>query len=348
VTGPHGSVSLAGLIEEDPKGLLGADVVDEFGARLPYLMKVLAAEAPLSLQAHPDAAYAREAFARQEADPSLPRNYTDAYHKPEMLVALTPFEALCGFRAPEEAAEALAGLGIAALDPVVAALRTGTAGLPDAVRRLLSWPPDDRTALVTAAARAADGPLAPAAERSAGLIRTLAEHYPSDPGVLVAVLLNHVRLAAGEAIWMPAGNLHAYLHGTGIEIMAASDNVLRGGLTPKRVDVDELLAVLRFEVLTDPVLAATPVAPGVSTWRVPVREFALYRIQLTAGRAPVAVPAGGPRIVVGTVGDIYLAEGHGTPVEITPGTAAFAPADAGRISLAGVGEAFVAAVAPLE
>nr|BFE76389.1 hypothetical protein GCM10020092_096900 [Actinoplanes digitatis] len=112
--------------------------------------------------------------------------------------------------------------------------------------------------------------------------------------MLVALLLNHVRLAPGEAIWMPAGNLHAYLRGTGIEIMAASDNVLRGGLTPKRVDVEELLRVLRFEVLDDPILPATEVAPGVRTWQVPVREFALYRMTLTPTTPPLRLPGTGP------------------------------------------------------
>ncbi len=269
VRGPDGPVTLDALIADDPKGQLGLPVVQEFGVRLPYLLKVLAAEAPLSLQAHPDAAYAREAFAAQEADPSRPRNYTDGYHKPEMLVALTPFEALCGFRDPSESADALASLDIPALAPVVSAA------------------PDRRAR--PAPRRGGAAPLArfraPGADRRRSVRRSRwpcrwRRHYPGDPGVLVALLLNHVRLAPGEAIWMPAGNLHAYLRGTGVEIMAASDNVLRGGLTPKRVDVDELLRVLRFEVLADPVRPATAVAPGVTTWEVPVRDFALFRVEL--------------------------------------------------------------------
>jgi mannose-6-phosphate isomerase len=344
VTGPDGPISLGMLIDDDPKGRLGADVAGEFGTRLPYLMKVLAAAAPLSLQAHPDADYARQAFAAQEADPSAPRNYTDAYHKPEMLVALTPFEALCGFRAPDVSAAVLDELNLPRLAPVIAALRTGVKGLRDAVRLLLTWPSADRPALVQAVvSAAADRPSSPYAQ-SFALATDLAGHYPGDPGVLVALLLNQVRLAPGEAIWMPAGNLHAYLDGTGVEIMAASDNVLRGGLTPKRVDVDELLRVLRFEVLDDPILPATEVAPGVLTWRVPVREFALYRITLDGTRPPTPVPAEGPRIVLATEGDVFVAAGHGTPVEVSAGAAAFAPDDAGPITVAGVGTVFVAAV----
>ncbi len=341
VTGPDGPVSLATLIDDDPKARLGADVVEEFGTRLPYLMKILAAEAPLSLQAHPDAGYARRAFAAQEADPAAPRNYTDAYHKPEMLVALTPFEALCGFRAPETSAAVLEAAGVPRLAPVVAALRTGPAGLRDAVEMLLTWPADDRSALVE------DLCAASAAETYAddfALARALAAHYPGDPGVLVALLLNHVRLAPGEAIWMPAGNLHAYLKGAGVEIMAASDNVLRGGLTPKRVDVGELLRVLRFEVLEDPILPPTPVSAGVVTWRVPVREFALYRVDLGDSGPPVEVPAAGPRILVGVAGETFAGAGHGTPIDLGPGAAAFVPADAGPVKVAGTGTVFVAAV----
>ena len=344
VTGPDGPVSPATLIAEDPKGQLGADVAGEFGTRLPYLMKVLAAAAPLSLQAHPDADYARMAFAAQEADPGAPRNYTDPYHKPEMLVALTPFEALCGFRAPDVSAAVLEELNLPALAPVVAALRAGVSGLHDAVRTLLTWPVDDRPGLIEAVVTAARGRTASSYAQSYALAVDLARHYPGDPGVLVALLLNQVRLAPGEAIWMPAGNLHAYLNGAGVEIMAASDNVLRGGLTPKRVDVDELLRVLRFEVLEDPILPPTELAPGIATWRVPVREFALYRIQLDGTRPPTQVPGAGPRIVLGTAGDVFVAEAHGTPVEVASGSAAFAPADAGPLIAAGVGEVFVAAV----
>ena len=339
VGGPDGPVGLDTLIADDPEAHLGGQVAAAFGPRLPYLLKVLAAEKPLSLQAHPDAEYAKQAYARQEADPDLPKNYTDAHHKPEMLVAITPFEALCGFRDPAVAADAIEAFGVASLAPVVSALRDGD--LRTAVRTLLTWPADDRPALIEAVVAAAGTVGGPSADLAAGL----AEHYPGDPGVLVALLLNHVHLAPGEAIWMPAGNLHAYLRGAGVELMAASDNVLRGGLTPKRVDVDELLEVLVFEVLDDPILPAVPVAPGVDTWSVPVPDFVLYRIKLDGTRPPIEVPADGPRIAVAVDGDVFVGESvDGTPVELTPAMAAYAPADAGKIKVAGTGQVFVAAV----
>jgi mannose-6-phosphate isomerase len=342
VTGPEGPVSLATLIAEDPKGQLGPGVAGEFGSRLPYLMKVLAADAPLSLQAHPDADHARRAFAAQEADPAAPLNYTDPYHKPEMLVALTPFDALCGFRAPDVSAAVLDGLNVPRLAPVIAELRAGVTGLQGAVRTLLCWPADDRRPLVEAVVAAAlAGTTSPYAS-SYALAVELAAHYPGDPGVLVALLLNHVRLEPGEAIWLPAGNLHAYLNGAAVEIMASSDNVLRGGFTSKRVDVDELLRVLRFEVLDEPVLRSVEVAPGVVTWPVPAREFVLYRVRLGGGA--VAAPGMGPRILVCTGGEISVHEDGAGPVMMRTGTAAYAAADAGPITVAGAGEVFIAAV----
>ncbi|WP_027659317.1 mannose-6-phosphate isomerase, class I [Salinispora fenicalii] len=328
-------VSLVELLSAEPGHWLGQQVVDRFGVRLPFLLKVLAADAPLSLQAHPDPEQARVGHAADAAREAGQRNYVDPFHKPELLVALTPMEALCGFRDPAESAEVLAAFGVPALEPVVAALRTGAAGLADAVRLLLTFPTDQRAGLVAAVASAAvDSP-------DARLARSLADSYPGDPGVLVALLLNWVRIAPGEAIWMPAGNLHAYLRGTGVEIMAASDNVLRGGLTPKRIDVDELLRVLRFEVLDDPVVRPVPVAPGVVCWPVPVDDFALYQVQVDSDRAEVTVPLVGPRVVLCSAGALTVDDGAGS-VELGPGQAAVSPAAAGELRIAGTGEAYVA------
>lgn len=328
-------VSLVELLSAEPGHWLGQQVVDRFGVRLPFLLKVLAADAPLSLQAHPDPEQARAGHAADAEREAGQRNYVDPFHKPELLVALTPMEALCGFRAPAESAEVLAAFGVPSLEPVVAALRTGAAGLADAVRLLLTFPADQRAGLVAAVASATlDTP-------DARLARSLADSYPGDPGVLVALLLNWVRIAPGEAIWMPAGNLHAYLRGTGVEIMAASDNVLRGGLTPKRIDVDELLRVLRFEVLDDPVVRAVPVAPGLVCWPVPVDDFALHQVQVGSDRAEVTVPLVGPRVVLCSTGALTVDDGAG-PVELGPGQAAVSPAAAGALRIAGTGEAYVA------
>ncbi|MET7803619.1 mannose-6-phosphate isomerase, class I [Micromonospora chersina] len=324
-------VSLIELLVGEPEHWLGERLVGRFGTRLPFLLKVLAADAPLSLQAHPDAEQARAGYA---ADTGRV-NYVDPYHKPELLVALSEFEALCGFRDPAESAAAIAAFGVPALEPVVAALGTGPEGLREAVRLLLSWPEAERAGLV------ADVLAAEAAGPDAELVRALAVGYPADPGVVVALLLHHVRLAPGEAIWMPAGNLHAYLRGTGVEIMAASDNVLRGGLTPKRVDVDELLRVLRFEVLDEPVVRPEQVAPGVVTWLVPVDDFALHRVEVTAGGPGARLDVPGPRVVLCRAGEVTVADGVGT-VTLAAGQAAIGTAAGGPLVLGGAGVAFVA------
>jgi mannose-6-phosphate isomerase len=312
-------VPLTDIIATAPAALLGGAAVTRFGPRLPFLLKVLAAAEPLSLQAHPDAERAREAYAAGHA------SYRDAYHKPELLVAVTEFDALCGFRDPAAAARDLAAIGVPELTPVVDALHA--ADLCAAVSALLEWPEPSRAGLVAAAAQ------------RGGLAAQLAGRYPTDVGVLVALLLNRVRLEPGEAIWMPAGNLHAYLSGTGIEVMAASDNVLRGGFTSKPVDVPELLRVLRFEVLADPVVRAVRVAPGLVTWPVPVPDFALYRALVDG--TEVTVPATGPRIALCLAGPVRVDDGAGE-VRLDAGQAAIGAAGAKPVSVTGRGEVFVA------
>jgi mannose-6-phosphate isomerase len=310
-------------IAADPVAALGERSVERFGPHLPYLLKVLAADQPLSLQAHPDKATAQAAYA--EHHPS----YADANHKPELLVALTEFDALCGFRPPAESADYLASLNIRPLEKVIDRLHEGD--LKAAVDVLYGWSARECEELV---ARAAD------AERDAGggVAATLAQHYPDDVGVVVALLLNHVTLEPGEAIWMPAGNLHAYLRGAGVEIMADSDNVLRGGLTAKNVDVAELLRVLTFEPLTDPVRHSVAESGAVQAWPVPVEDFALRRITVDE---TVLIGPRGARTTLCISGSVRVADGEGS-VELQPGEAAFGNADAGQLELTGAGVVFLA------
>lgn len=324
-------------IAADPVGTLGGRVAGRFGARLPFLLKLLAADAPLSLQVHPDPDRAAAGYAGEQAR-GVPadapqRRYVDPYHKPEMLVAVSRFRALCGFRDPAATADLLDRLGVPELAGTVAALRAGD--LAGALVSLTARPygPAVPVGPVVAAASGLGGPYR--------LVEELASNHPDDPGVVVALLLNQVTLAPGEAIFMPAGNLHLYLGGTAVEIMAASDNVLRGGLTEKHVDVVELLRVVRFEPLTDPVLAPVPVAPGVVTWPVPVPEFRLHRIRLGVGvsNAELAVP--GPRVVLCLAGVLMVDDGGGA-LTLRSGQAAFGGAASGPLSFAGAGEGYLA------
>lgn len=327
---PDGT-ALHEVVARTPDLALGADVRERFGDRLPYLLKVLAAEAPLSIQVHPDARRAAERFAAEQAagSPVAERSYTDPHHKPEMLLALTRFEALCGFRPPADAAADLSGLAVPGVRPL--AERLAAADETDALRGALSYVlagGDDVRTLVREVAAAAR---ARATAVHDEVLARLDDAYPGDPGVLVALLLHHVRLDPGQALYLPAGNLHAYLHGTGVELMASSDNVLRGGLTPKRVDVPELLAVVDFRSTAVP-LVEPQVDGSVTVWRPGAREFELLDV-LPGSDAPVEVDGGGPRVVLCLDGVVRCRAG-GDDLVLRRGAAAFVADADGPLTLA--------------
>jgi mannose-6-phosphate isomerase len=314
-------------IAEEPEALLGREVLDRFGPRLPFLLKVLAADAPLSLQAHPTPEQAQAGFAAEEAagiprdDPT--RTFKDPYHKPELLLALTEFEALCGFRPVEASLHCLAKLQVPELKPTIAALARG--GLRAAIPQLLALSGRRRTALVERVAEAAARFVAAADPEFINTYRwaaALAESYPSDAGVVISLMCNHLKLAPGEAVFLPAGNLHAYLSGAGVEIMAGSDNVLRGGLTAKHVDLAALIEVLDFTDRKVPVLHPV-LGPGGLRYPVPVEDFDLTRCQLDAGSGTLT--ARGPQVLLCTEGRAVLAASDGELV-LGKGDSAFVPA----------------------
>jgi mannose-6-phosphate isomerase len=308
---PDGRTTLDAVIAADPVGELGPLCASEFGGRLPFLLKVLAAEKALSIQVHPSRAQAEAGFRAENERGLAPgdksRNYVDDWPKPEILCALTTFEVLAGMRGPEDAAALLKELVVPELDPVAAILAgaTGPQALTEALAAILAWPVGRRAGLVDevvrgcAAAAARGGPYAAAC---AAAVRLSGEH-PGDLGVVASLLLRHAVLEPGDAVFMSAGGLHAYLHGTGVELLANSDNVVRAGLTPKHIDVPELLK------LTDPAVAVPVLEPralggGVFGYDSPVPEFRLYRAEL-AGQ--VELPGtGGPRIVFCTEGTAVL------------------------------------------
>ncbi len=335
-----GPVGLDRAIADDPARLLG-DAAGRFGVRLPYLVKVLAAAEPLSVQVHPNAAQAAAGFAAEDAAglarDAPTRNYVDPHHKPELLVALGRFDALCGFRSPDESAQHLESLGVPALASVIAALRAGPVSdrLRRAVETLLAWPAADLPDLVSAVIRSgcATPPDHPSHDVHQ-LAALLGERYPGDPGVLVASLLNLVRLGPDEAVFMPPGHLHAYLRGFGVEVMAASDNVLRAGLTPKRVDVAELLRLVRFEVLADPVVKPEPMGANVLGWPTPAEEFTVVKAQSCGDGSFVRIPGGGPRVVLCVAGVARLRSGR-AELAVDRGGSVFVPAADPEVELSG-------------
>ncbi len=337
------SATLAEAIDRDPAGLLGPEINAAYSGRLPFLLKILAAVEPLSLQAHPDAAQARAGFATGA--------YVDPYPKPELLVAVQRFDALCGFRHPDESAAILECFGVPALAPVVSTLRSETP-VGDRLRRamelLTRWPADERGSLVAAVTKAgrsasagvsAYGDEDPQA-RAFALASDLGARYPDDVAVLVALLLNQVRLSPDEAVFMPAGNLHLYVSGVGVEVMAASDNVVRGGFTSKPVDVDGLLRLLRYEVLADPVVRPEIVTPGVLAWRPPVREFMLIKATVRETTGPAPLPGSGPRIIVCLSGEVALKTGEERTVR--SGESVFVAASEPEVVASGRGVVFQA------
>ena len=342
-----GQVTLDRVIAADPAAALGAACTNRFGPRLSFLLKILAPEKALSIQVHPDRAQA-EAGYLAENERGIPlrdgaRNYVDDWPKPELLCAVTRFEALAGFRATQDLLALLAELDAGPLRPVTKELAAaGESGRLDALRAVLSWPPDQRedlqNSVLAGCARLAAGGGRYAA--GCGAILRIAADHPADPGVVAALLLNYSVLEPGEALYMPAGGLHAYIKGVGIELLANSDNVLRAGLTPKHVDVPELLRLVDPSVAV-PVIKPRPVTPSTMVYDTPAPEFQLYRMNVTAGAA--ALPHDGPRIALCLEGATALRNQAGDAAELGRGESCFLPASDGVVTAAGSAVLFVAA-----
>ncbi|WP_291313352.1 mannose-6-phosphate isomerase, class I [Corynebacterium sp. UBA2622] len=330
-----GGTGLDKLIAADPAAELGERVRAQFDGKLPFLLKLLAADEPLSIQAHPSREQAREGFERENAEgiavDSPRRNYRDANHKPELIVALTEFHALAGFSPLERTTELFQALSCPALDRYAAMIDPDNeaGSLRALFTTWISIPTARREELIARVAESARGIGADSGwlGRTARNFLSLAEQYPGDSGTLASLMLNHVELSPGEALFLAAGQPHAYLRGMGVEIMANSDNVLRGGLTSKHVDVPELVRILRFESFADPSAVTTPDA-GATRYEAPCDDFLLTRYELGAGEN-LDVALDGPAIALCTAGS---AAGEG--VELTPGRAAWVPASDGRVTLA--------------
>ncbi len=327
-----GNRTLLEVIEAAPELTLGPRVVQRYGRKLPYLLKLLAAAQPLSLQAHPSLRQAREGYEAENAL-GIPlsaahRNYKDPNHKPELLCAVTAFKALCGFRNVAETVslfEALGQGGLAARIKV---------SLKAAFEWLMGLPKPEAVALVEAVIAACQHHTGRWQDECSNAI-ALQKLYPGDVGVVSALWLNFLELKPGEAVYLPAGNLHAYLGGLGVEVMANSDNVLRGGLTPKHVDVPELLKVLDFRA--GPVSIVHPVQDGEEeVYVTAASEFRLSRFTLerrsaqptrrgveilvcTEGRITVGSIAlrSGESVLVSAHEGLYAISGQGVVYRVT-------------------------------
>ena len=336
------ATTLDELVAEDPEHILGADVAERFGPRLPFLLKVLAVARPLSLQVHPTGEQAVAGYRAERAASASPVDplYADEWAKPEMVLALTRFDAFAGLRQPAAVLARVDAVGGSVLAEMAAPLRAdpSTRELASLVASLLRLSGSRRREVVTQTREGVARLVEEGAPESVELTVSagLAEQYPDDPAVVVTVLMNHVVLEPGEAMAVPAGLLHCYTRGLAVEIQGTSDNTLRAGLTSKRVDVTEVLSVLDAAAHPALVWPSEP-APGLETFHPGVSSFALDRICLSRGGSFV-LGGGTPAILLAMDGTLTLSTAAGG-AELRRGTAVFVPASAGEVTVTGLGEA---------
>jgi mannose-6-phosphate isomerase len=338
--------SLFELIEADPVGQLGEDCSRRWQNRLPFLLKILAVEEPLSMQAHPSAEQSAEGHAREEAA-GIPRdapnrNYPDPTAKPELVCALTEFDALAGFREPGRTIKLLRAVetpGLATYTELLAA-QPDSAGMRALFTTWITLPQACLDELLPEVLDACVLHVKDHGEfdTECRTILELGEAHPRDAGVLAALLLNRLTLSAGEAIYLPAGNLHLYLHGTAVEILANSDNILRCGLTPKHVDVPELLRVVDFTCCDMPILAGEASDCG-AVYRTDAPEFELSRCDWAAGRrGELRVETARPQIILCTAGKVLVRADDGAELELTRGQSMWLPASDPAVRVLPAGE----------
>ncbi|AYD90243.1 mannose-6-phosphate isomerase, class I [Actinomyces sp. 2119] len=342
VAGGH---PLAEVLGREPVRLLGDDVIRRFGAQLPFLVKLIAPARVLSLQVHPSQEQAAEGYALEEeagvAMDSPDRNYKDPNHKPEMVLALTQFEAVAGFRAPRRAAEVLADLDSPLARRMRRTLRLNPTrfGIRQVFTDLVSAgtrPQEEAVAaLVEEISERVEAGASPSPRVDSNVLE-MSRSFPGDPGIAAALLLNPVTLQPGEALFVPAGSVHAYVSGLGVEVMASSDNVLRAGLTAKHVDVAGVLACVSY-------VAAPPVRPApeylsraTRAYYAPVDDFELMVTSVVPADGRLQIPGRGPRVVLAVQGSTTLTTAAGQ-LGLARGQAVFVGADERTLSVEGEG-----------
>ena len=344
------------LIEGKPRRFLGDATLRRFGATLPYLLKIIAPDQPLSLQVHPSLELAKESYAAEDCA-GIPlehpaRNYHDRNHKPEMVYALTDFEALSGFRTPKRAAVILEGLGTPLTDRLHKLLvdNPTATGMRAAFRALFAPAAEDTTEMVKDVAEACSKRLLEGTSPSPridAIVGDLHSHYPGDTGVLAALLLNPVSLKPGEAMFVPAGAVHCYLSGLGVEIMANSDNVLRAGLTQKRVDTDEMMRCVSCVAAPPMRVAPEKVTAATEVFYAPVDDFELSVTKLAdiqgSFQPREVIPGSGARILVLLEGQMLIQTDQGRRM-LNPGQAVIVTAEEGTVQVGGHGRLVQASV----
>ncbi len=347
--------TLEQFIATAPGEVLGQDVMDRFGRSLPFLLKLVAPQKPLSLQVHPNKEQALAGFTRENAMEipveSLQRNYRDTNHKPELIYVLERFEALVGFRSPRRILGVLSGLDTPVTQRLhkIIARRPNQLGVRAAFNYLISEDSAPSAAEVeqvvaACAARLVDTSPSPRAD---AIVGALAKYHPGDPGVVASLLLNPVTLQPGEALFVPVGTVHAYLSGLAIEVMANSDNVLRAGLTTKYVDPVELGQIIDTVAAPPIRIAPERVSPVQSIYYAPVDDFELSVVEIAPNFAveqeelgvysPYVLRGNGARIVFVVAGNFTLTTAS-QELYLRQGQAVFITASDAVVYVAGQGK----------
>ena len=333
------------FISDHPSEQLGDHVARRFG-KLPFLLKVLAVDQPLSIQVHPSLEQARAGFVCERSrgvaadDPQA--NYRDDWAKPELLCPLSPFEALCGFRSIKEIIGLLSELGGDCFARAAACLGASpnAEGLREVVASWMRATGDEKATLYRSAIFGCSRAASQSKANRSDVARTLdlAERYPGDMGALVALLLRHLLLAPGTGLYVPPGTLHAYLHGFAVEVMASSDNVLRGGLTPKRVDVDELLALTHFDADSSSQIQLVTSSTVERIFITDTPHFRVSFVDVATHMPWCANPRTGPEMLLCLGGGLLALSATGEPLSLSGGECAWISADEDVYCVSGAGK----------
>lgn len=341
-------ISLDKLIEKDPVRILGQETVKKFPHGLPFLLKVLAAEKPLSIQAHPNKEQAEEGFTSENKE-GIPidapnRNYRDNNHKPEIICALTPFVALNGFRNPKEALKLIEKVADMSVSYELAGYKqeVDMRGLRNFLHALMNLNEDRKRQIVADSIRLAEKHIS---ENLAyeWMIR-LNQEFPGDIGIFAPCFLNLVELNPYDAMYLDAQDLHAYLSGAGIELMANSDNVLRGGLTSKHVDITELFKIVKFVEKKIELLKPIRMTDELSVYETPAQEFQLSMIELKDDRIHYSIRNRSIEIMICVEGESMIVDSNGDHTHLENGISVIIPASVEQYQIKGNARIFKASV----
>lgn len=341
---------LHNLVESYPEKLIGKSSHEKFPGTIPFLLKVLGAEKPLSIQSHPDKKQAEEGFERENilniGMKDFNRGYKDRNHKPEIILALTPFKMMKGFRRYEKIKENFS-LYCPESSEMLFFNCPGYSeekNIKSFFKKIMSAGRHDSENMINEALSAINKGKSEDNDKTVSeMIKKFSEYYPGDPGILSPLYLNCAVLSPGDAVYIPAGELHAYIEGTGIELMANSDNVFRGGLTAKHVDREELYKILRYRP-TEIKKIEGKKEKGETFFFTESEEFLLSEIVLDKDKKYNSAEDRNIDILICCEGSAEVLDSGGCRINVSKGESFLVPSSTGRYSIIGEGVFYKATV----